>query len=185
LEPASIICKSWRYIIWTSGGKFHQEQSSGTDGDLLFGHNLSPNEPFLTGIPQKIRDIKAQGLFCDLFSLSLPSPSFSPPLAYSLSLSFLIYFNLLLCTIMSPIQSLPSFSRALDSDDYKTILPNITYPSRPIPCSSAPLVFSVSQTFFFYVFCRSLTFFLALRIPYVQRLQLLTLSKLVNTFSSI
>jgi hypothetical protein len=48
---------------------------------------------------------------------------------------------------MSPTQALPSFSLALHPDHYKTVLPNISYPSRPsthIPWSgsSAPLLFS-------------------------------------------
>ena len=77
---------------------------------------------------------------------------------------------------MSPIQALPSFNLALHPDHYKTVLPNISFPCRPnthIPWSgsSAPLVFSVSQTFFFCLFCRSLTLF-ALRKPRVQKLQL-------------
>ena len=65
---------------------------------------------------------------------------------------------------MSPIQALPSFNLALQSGHYRTVLPNLEYPSRPsthIPwsSSSAPLIFSVSQTLFFFVFYCSLTFF--------------------------
>lgn len=49
-------------------------------------------------------------------------------------------------------QPLPSFNSALCSDHHKSILPNLSYPSRPnahIPWSgpSAPLLFAVSQTF--------------------------------------
>ena len=54
---------------------------------------------------------------------------------------------------MSPVQTLPSFNLALHPDHYKTVLPNLSYPSRPsthIPWSgsSAPLLFSVGQTLF-------------------------------------
>ena len=53
-----------------------------------------------------------------------------------------------------PVQTLPSFNFAVHADHYKTVLPNILYPSRPITHipwsgSSAPLLFSVSQTNFF------------------------------------
>jgi hypothetical protein len=53
---------------------------------------------------------------------------------------------------MTPIQTLPSFEPALQPDHYKTLLPNISYPSRPsshIPWSgsSAPLLFSVNFIF--------------------------------------
>ena len=61
-------------IVLASEGKFHQEQSFSIDGDPLFGHKLSPNEPFLaflSGYFQKIGNIRAQGLFCDLFSVFL------------------------------------------------------------------------------------------------------------------
>jgi len=52
--------------------------------------------------------------------------------------------------IMPPVQhpqSLPSFSLTLSTDHYKTVLPNLSYPSRPnahVPWSgpSAPLLFS-------------------------------------------
>ena len=77
MEPATIIYRPWRYIIYTSGGKFHQEQSFSTDGDLLFGHKLSPNEPFWPSwqdILEKIWGYKDTGsFFVTLFSL--PSPS--------------------------------------------------------------------------------------------------------------
>ena len=59
---------------------------------------------------------------------------------------------------MSPNQELPSFSLALHPDPYKTVLTKLSYPSQP--GSSAPLVFSVSQTvFFFFVFAATLHFF--------------------------
>ena len=78
---------------------------------------------------------------------------------------------------MSHVHALPSFNLALhpSPDHYKRGLPNIPHPSRPSTPrsgSSTPLVFSVGQTIFFFVFCHSLTFF-ALRRPRVQRLQLL------------
>ena len=66
---------------------------------------------------------------------------------------------------MSPGQALPSFNLALHpSDHYKTVLPNLAYPSRPIThipwCgSSSPLLFSVSQTIFSSCFATGLLFF--------------------------
>ena len=76
---------------------------------------------------------------------------------HSFSLGHSHFFNLLLTTtvlIMSPVQALPSFSLALRPDHYTTVLPNPSYPSRPITHipwsgSSRPLLFSVSQTSFF------------------------------------
>ena len=74
---------------------------------------------------------------------------------------------------MSPVQPLPSFNLALYPDHYKTVLPNLSYPSRPITHipwagSSAPLLFSVNQSLFFYLRATFLLFF-ALRKPRVQR----------------
>jgi len=48
---------------------------------------------------------------------------------------------------MSPGQALPSFNLALHPDHYKTVLPNLSYPSRPITHipwsgSSGALLFS-------------------------------------------
>ena len=79
-------------------------------------------------------------------------------------------------TIMSPVQVLPSFNQALHPDHYKTVLPNLLYPSRPtadIPWSgsSTPLLFSVSQTIFFFVFLLQPYSSFALRKPCVQRRQ--------------
>ena len=55
---------------------------------------------------------------------------------------------------MSPGQPLPSFNSALNPDQCKTVLPNLSYPHRPITHvpwtgSSRPLRFSVSRTVFF------------------------------------
>ena len=101
MEPATIIYRPWRYIIYTSGGKFHQEQSFSTDGDLLFGHKLSPNEPFWPSwqdILEKIWGYKDTGsffvtLFLSSFTVEVSSlhelqTDFRPPFAYSLSHSF-------------------------------------------------------------------------------------------------
>ena len=152
--------------------RLHQEQSFSIDGDHLFGHKLSPIEPFLAllGYFQKIGNIKVQGFFVTCF-LCLPSPSshelrtdFRPPFTYSHTL----FQSTPNCyrAIMPTNQTLPSFNFALhlNPDRYKTVLPNLSYPSRPsthVPWygSSAPLVFSVSQSYFFFVFCLSLTFF--------------------------
>lgn len=89
---------------------------------------------------------------------------------------------------MSPNQALPSFNLALHPDHYKTVLPNLSFPSRPsthIPWSgsSAPLVFSVSQTSFFLRVLPQSYFFFAFRKPRIQRLQSLALMfKLVILF---
>ena len=70
-------------------------------------------------------------------------------------------------------QALPSFSLALRSDHYTTVLPNLSYPSRHIAhipwsgSSTAPLLFSVSWTFSF--FPTQPYFFFALRKRRVQR----------------
>ena len=88
---------------------------------------------------------------------------------------------------MSSVQNaqvLPSFDLSLQPDHYRTMLPNLSYPSRSnahIPWfgSSAPFYFAVSQTFFF-VFCHRLTS--ELRRPHVLRWQsllVLPLYKLV------
>ena len=101
---------------------------------------------------------------------------------------FLIYSKLLHRTIiMSPVQALPSFKLALHPDQYKTVLPNLSYPSRPItdihwPGSSASLLFSVSQKEKFFVYCRSLTFLRKPRVQRCQSLLVLLMFKLVNTF---
>ena len=84
-------------------------------------------------------------------------------------------------------QALPSFNIALHPDSYKTTLPNISYPSRPsrhVPWSgsSAPLVFSVGQTFFSIFFCQSLILFSPPRKPRPQSWQLRQTFKLVILF---
>ena len=76
---------------------------------------------------------------------------------------------------MSPGQALPSFNLALHPDHYKTVLPNLSYPSRPITHiswsgSSGPLLFSVSQTVLFFLLWHCLTFS-TLRKRRVQRQQ--------------
>ena len=67
-------------------------------------------------------------------------------------------------------QALPSIDPGLRPSHYRTILPNLSYPYSPnshILCSgsSAPLLFSVSQTFFFMLVIRLTPF--ALRKPRV------------------
>ena len=69
-------------------------------------------------------------------------------------------------------QALPPIDPGLRPNYYRTTLPNLSYPYCPnshilCPGSSAPLLFSVSLTFFF-VFCDRLTPF-ALRKPRVLR----------------
>ena len=65
---------------------------------------------------------------------------------------------------MPAAQDLPSFNLAIRPDHYKTTLPNLLYPSRPSAHirwsgSSAPLVFSVSYSFFFVFFCHIVLLF--------------------------
>ena len=87
-------------------------------------------------------------------------------------------------------QVLPSFDLSLQPDHYRTTLPNLSYPSRSNAHiswsgSSAPLLFAVSQIFFF-VFCHRLTS--DFRRPCVlnrQSPQVLPLYKLVVLFNLI
>ena len=163
-EPATITDKPWRYTICTSKRRQSSIKSNilaSIDGVPLFGHESSPNEPilaFLAGYSQKN---KSAGFFVTF--LSLPSSSrfrhdtdYAP---FSGHRSFSLFYSLFKSTfncyraIMLPTQNpqaLPSFNVALHPDHYKTVLPNLSYPSRPsthIPWSgsSAPLVFSVGQ----------------------------------------
>ena len=144
------------------------------DGDPLFGHESSPNGPFLAFFERG-------SFFSDFFLhrrgfvTTRTTYRFQAIIRFhSLSQLFLSTFNCY--PIMSPDQTLPSFNLAVHADHYKTVLPNISYPSRPITHirwsgSSAPLLFSVSQTQFFFEFvsCRNLYFFFALRKPRARR----------------
>ena len=105
------------------------------------------------------------------------SLSFVFLLAHSLNLLLLLRYIQICAIAMSPRdpQALPSFNLTLRSGHYKTILPNLAYPSRPnthVSWSgpSGPLLFSVSRTF-------SSCFVLVLAVhrkPHVQLLLLVT-----------
>ena len=143
------------------------------------------------GIPKKNWEYKGTGpLSWPIFSVFLHRRGFVTTRAtirfYSPTLTF---FNLLLTAtviIMSPVQTLPSFNLALRPDHYKTVLPNLSYPSRPITDihwsgSSAPLLFSVSQIIYSSCCAAALLSFFAFRKPRVQKRWLL-LFKLVMFF---
>ena len=126
--------------------------------------------------PENFGNIKAQGLFCDLFSLSsftvkVSSPhelhtDFRPPVAYSLSHSFLIYV-LLTATVASschpsrlyPPSTLLSI-RIITKPFYQIFRTRLgpvhIFPGLVLrPLSS----FLLDKLFFLRVFCRSFTFF--------------------------
>ena len=121
--------------------------------------------------------------------LSLPSP-FRPPLAYSLSL----IFNLLKTTtvhqyvthpVIAFLQPCSRFG-SLQNHFTKYLLSISTQYTRPLEWIFCPSGFFGPSIFFFLRVLPQPYVFLALRKPYVQRLQSLTLaSKLVNTYSSI
>ena len=153
----------------------------------LFGHKLSPNEPFLALLAadsqKKKRVYKDAGPFFVTHSFCLPSTVevFSPHTTsyrfqgtihfhFLLTLTFSIYFM----PSVQNTQTLPSFNLVHPPDHYTITIPNLSYPSRSNAHiawtgSSAPLLFSVSQTFLFFVFLpHNLTSF-ALRKTRVQR----------------
>jgi hypothetical protein len=133
---------------------------------------IIPKRTKISGLLPK--NIKARGLFVPVFSdFFLHRRGFVTTRTtyrsqatirfHSLSL-FLSTLNCYRAVIMSPVQTLPSFNLAVHADHYKTVLPNISYPSRPITHipwsgSSAPLLFSVGQTILFLVICRILNLF--------------------------
>ena len=166
---------------------------------------LDTNDPFWPEESQKIWYIKEQSYFLWpssftvkgwMFNIHHLHTYFSPSFiftSYSLSL-FLDLLPLPLLHlhqksgIMPSTQALPFINPGLQSDYYRTILPNISYPYCPnshILCSGslAPLRLhsSVSQAFFF-MFCDRLTPF-ALRKPCILRSHL-PLSLPVNMYVS-
>ena len=104
-------------------------------------------------------------MFSSSFTIEVSSPHglhtvFSP----SFILTYFHFFILLNCyrAVMPPTpnhQALPSFNITLHPNHCRTVLPNLSYPSRssthiPWAGSSAPPVFSVGQTFFLRVSSR-------------------------------
>jgi len=146
--------------------KFHNRQLLVTidNGDPLFGHQTNHFWHLVwSGILKKLGYIKQQGPF--FFVTQLPvflcyrqlitstrptSLSFVFLLAHFLNLLLLLRY-IQICAITMPPpeypQALPSFNLTLRSEHYKTVLPNLSYPSRPnthVPWSgpSGPLLFS-------------------------------------------
>jgi hypothetical protein len=146
--------------------KFHQEQSFSITNHPQTNH-FWPSQIYKGAGPFFVTCFSLSSFTVEVSSPHELHTDFRPPFFFT-QLSLSLFLSTLNCyyRVMSPgpVQSLPSFNFVILPDHYKTVLPNISYPSRPITHipwsgSSAPLHFSVSQNFIFFVFCRNLTFF--------------------------